>query len=132
MTQVYALIHEEDGVFGISFPDFPGCVSAGADVEEALARGRDTLAFHIAGMIEDGEALPRLRTVAELRRDPIFLADAEGATLALVPIDLPGKSVRVNISLDETLLDQIDRAARARGETRSGFLASAARGRLAG
>ena len=44
----------------------------------------------------------------------------------------PARSVRVNISLDETLLDQIDRVARARGETRSGFLSSAARSRLAG
>lgn len=132
MTQIYALIHEEDGAFGISFPDFPGCVSGGDSAEEALARGRTTLAFHVAGMIEDGEALPRLRSLAELRRDPQFQADSDGATLALLPIDLPGKSVRINISLDETLLDQIDRAARARGETRSGFLASAARGRLAG
>ncbi len=132
MTQVYALIHEENCKFGISFPDFPGCVSGGASVEEALARGRDALAFHVAGMVEDDEALPHPRTLAELRRDPLFVAEGEGATLALVPIDLPGKSVRVNISLDETLLDQIDRAARARGETRSGFLASAARRRLAG
>jgi hypothetical protein len=67
-----------------------------------------------------------------LRRDPLFEGDSTGAVVAIVTLDLPGRAVRVNISLDETLLDQIDRAARARGESRSGFLASAARSRLAG
>lgn len=132
MAQVYALIHEAEGYFGISFPDFPGCVAGGATADEALARGRDALTFHVAGMITDGEPLPRLRGLDELRRDPQFETDAEGAVVALVALDLPGRSVRVNVSLDETLLDQIDRAAKARGETRSGFLASAARSRLAG
>lgn len=132
MAQVYALIHEAEGAFGISFPDFPGCVAGGATADEALARGRDALAFHVGGMIADREPLPRLRSLEELRRDPQFLGGAEGAVVALVELDLPGRSIRVNISLDETLLDQIDRAARTRGETRSGFLASAARARLAG
>jgi predicted RNase H-like HicB family nuclease len=132
MTEIYALIHEQDGAYGVTFPDFPGCISGGASLDEAMARARQTLAFHIAGMIEDGEPLPRLRRLDELRRDPNFADDSAGAVVALVPVDLPGRAVRVNISLDETLLDQIDRAARARGESRSGFLASAARSRLAG
>lgn len=132
MAQVYALIHEAEGAFGISFPDFPGCVAGGATADEALARGRDALAFHVAGMIADEEPLPHLRGLGELRRDPLFENDCEDAVVALVALDLPGRAVRVNISLDETLLDQIDRAARTRGESRSGFLAAAARSRLAG
>lgn len=132
MGQVYALIHEADGSFGISFPDFPGCVAGGGSLDEALERGRAALAFHVAGMIEDGDPMPLLRSHAELKADPTFTEDAEGATLALVPIDLPAKAVRVNVSLDETLLDQIDRAAKSRGESRSAFIAAASRARLAG
>ena len=45
----------------------------------------------------------------------------------LVPVDLPGRSVRKTITMDEGLLGKIDRAARASGSTRSGFLAEAAR-----
>jgi predicted RNase H-like HicB family nuclease len=129
---VYALIHEEDGQFGISFPDFPGCVSGGASAEEAIVRGRETLAFHVDGMVEDGDALPHVRSLAELRADLEFRAAAEEAIIFVVPADIPGKSVRINISIDEALLDRVDRAAKARGETRSGFLATAARARLAG
>jgi metal-responsive CopG/Arc/MetJ family transcriptional regulator len=39
--------------------------------------------------------------------------------------------VRANLSLDAGLLDAIDEAARKRGLTRSGFLATAAREKIA-
>jgi predicted RNase H-like HicB family nuclease len=130
---VVAIIHEEDGSFGISFPDFPGVVSGGASVDEALQRGAETLAFHVAGMIEDRDDLPVLRrSMSELRRDPEFRDELRDAMAVLVPIELPGKAVRVNISMDERLLGAIDRAANARGESRSSFLAMAAKDRIRG
>lgn len=133
MTEnVYALIHEEGGAYGISFPDFPGCVSGGATLDEALARGRETLAFHVAGMIEDGDALPSLRSLTELKRDKDFVEDSDGAVIVAVPVDLPGKAVRVNVSIDEALLEAIDRRARALGQSRSSFLAEAARAHIRG
>lgn len=132
MPIAYALIHEEDGAFGISFPDFPGAVSTGASEEEVLRRGAQALAFHIAGMVEDGDPLPVLRTLAELRADPAFREDAEGAVLAMLPFELPGRAVRLNISLEERLLESVDRAAAAAGQSRSAYLAEAARQRLRG
>jgi predicted RNase H-like HicB family nuclease len=132
MTLAYALIHEEDGVFGISFPDFPGCVSTGKTEDEVLRKGSEALAFHVAGMVEDGDALPIPRNLAELRADRTFRGDAKGAVVALVPFDLPARAVRLNISMDETLLQAVDRAASADGQSRSAFLAEAARRRLKG
>jgi predicted RNase H-like HicB family nuclease len=131
-THVIGLVHEEDGNYGISFPDFPGCVSAGGTLDETVERGRATLAFHVEGMVEDGDPLPRIRTIEELRADKDYRADAKGAVVVAVPLELPGKSVRLNISLDERLVEAIDRAAAAAGQTRSGFLADAAKTRLKG
>ena len=55
-----AFIHTDDaGGFGISFPDFPGCVSDGDTVEDALTRGEAALAFHVAGLREDGRVILR-------------------------------------------------------------------------
>lgn len=130
MPLAYALIHEENGVFGISFPDFPGCISSGDTAESAIRKGSEALSFHVAGMVEDGDTLPMLRSMSELKQDKDFNEDAEGAALALVPFELPGKSVRVNISIDENLLDAVDRAAKATGQSRSAFLAEAARSRI--
>jgi predicted RNase H-like HicB family nuclease len=136
---VWALVHEDKGpkgrVYGISFPDFPGVASGGRTVDEAISRGRATLAFHIEGLIEDGDPVPQPRTIEELRADKGFRAEARdirNVCVVDVPFEIPGKPVRVNISVDERLLDAIDRAARSSGQTRSAFLADAARTRLKG
>jgi hypothetical protein len=84
--------------------------------------------------IDDGEALPRPRSVQELRADPeIAAALTEGAALAMVPLLLDaGRPARANLSLDAGLLDAIDDVAKAHGLTRSFFLASAAREKIEG
>jgi predicted RNase H-like HicB family nuclease len=130
MPLAYALIHREAGVSGISFPDFPGLVATGRTADEAIRKGSEALSFHVAGMVEDGYPLPDLRPLDALQRDPEFHADAEGGVVALVQFDLPAKAVGINISIDEHLLGAIDRAASAAGQSRSAFLAEAARMRI--
>lgn len=136
---VWALVHEDEGpkgrVYGISFPDFPGVASGGRTVDEAIARGRETLAFHVEGMIEDDEPMPALRSLEELRADKEIareMRDVKRVCLVEVPFELPGKPVRVNISIEDRLLDAVDRAAKTRGQTRSAFLAEAAREKIRG
>lgn len=129
-----AFIHGGDGSgFGISFPDFPGCVSDGDTVEEAIHRGAEALAFHVEGMIEDGEAVPEPRAVQEIKADPGLVEWREGADVAFVPLVLDkGSPRRVNVSLDYGLLQAIDDEAKRRGMTRSAFLSSAARNEIEG
>jgi len=123
-----ATLHTENGVIGVSFPDFPGCVTTASDMRSAIERGAQVLALHIDGMIEDGEPLPEPRPVERLRaEEPEWM---DGALLALIPVEVSGKALRVNISLDEGLLSLIDKAAARSGQTRSGFLANAARERI--
>ena len=128
---VLALVHEDarKRTFGISFPDFPGCISGGDDFAEALERGRRTLAFHLQSMADDGEEIPR-PTDARLALESASEEIGEGALPVLLEVEFPGRAVRVNISIEEGLLSQVDRAAAASGQTRSAFLADAARARL--
>jgi predicted RNase H-like HicB family nuclease len=129
--QVVALIDEEEGRFGVAFPDFPGCTTVARSLDEAIAKAAEVLAFHAEGLAEDGP-LPEPRTLGVLRKDRHFRADAKNALVALIPYQPPSRATRINITLDEGLLSRIDTAASALGETRSGFLAAAARKRLAG
>jgi predicted RNase H-like HicB family nuclease len=129
--QVVALIDEEDGIFGASFPDFLGCTTVADTVDAILPKAAEALAFHVEGMVEDGLPLPPVRTLAQLRKDPVFREDSADAMIALVPYAPPARAARINITLDESLLERVDRAAEAAGETRSGYLAAAARQRLA-
>lgn len=128
-----AFLHTDGDGWGISFPDFPGCVSNGATEDEALARGEEALGFHVEGMMEDGEALPEPRSVAVAMADPDLAEWRDGALVAYVPLLVDrGSPRRVNVSLDAGLLDAIDREARRRRMTRSAFLSSAARAELRG
>lgn len=130
MARIVMLIHEEDGRYGASFPDFPGATTVAADLDTLYRKAAEMLAFHIDGMAEAGDPLPVVRSLDAWRQDAGFLADAADAVVGLLDIDLPGRAVRVNISLEEGLLRRIDRAAEAAGESRSGFLAQAAKARL--
>lgn len=132
MPVAYALIHEEGGVFGISFPDFPGAVSTGRSEEEVIRKGAEVLNLHVAGMIEDGDAMPMLHGLAELKKDHEFRTAAKDSVVVMIPFEMPGRSVRLNISMDEHLLDAVDRAAQEAGQSRSAFLAEAARQRVRG
>ena len=128
MQNYIGLIHKDaDSDYGVSFPDFPGCITTADTLDDALARGAQVLAFHVEGMIEDGQAMPALRSAGQLQADA---AEAEAfidATLAAIPIELPSRAVRINISIDESLLQLLDGAAEAAGQSRSGFLAEAVR-----
>ena len=74
----------------------------------------------------------RIRPLGELLANPGFRTEVDDATLvSVVNVELPGKVVRVNITLDENALDLINRAAEAAGETRSRFLVEAAKERIA-
>jgi predicted RNase H-like HicB family nuclease len=56
--------------YGVSFPDFPGCITAGSTLEEARRMAEESLSLHIAGMQEDGESIPQPSTLDQLRSDP--------------------------------------------------------------
>ena len=85
---------------------------------------RAVLELHIRGMLEDGEQLPLPSKLEEIMADPDY-SDATVYLVVTVP-DAKPRTVRVNITLPETTLRQIDAAAKKRGMSRSSFLVHAA------
>ncbi len=128
MDTYVALIRKaSDSDYSVDFPDVPGCVTAGKDLDEALAFAREALAGHLRLLAEEGESLPQASSLEAVMAAP----ENRDAVAALVPAPMiRGKAVRVNVMLDEYLLKAIDKLAGDRG--RSEFLAEAARTRIAG
>jgi predicted RNase H-like HicB family nuclease len=62
----YAVVIERssDGGLGAWCPDLPGCVALGDTEAEAIAEMREAIAFHLDGLREDGQEIPRPSTVA--------------------------------------------------------------------
>ena len=88
MRYVAFLHDDEEPGFGISFPDFPGCLSDGDTVDDALRRGAEALSFHVEGMLADGERIPRPRSQQDIRTDESLAEWREGTTIAFVPLIL--------------------------------------------
>jgi predicted RNase H-like HicB family nuclease len=128
MANYIALIHKDPtSDFGVSFPDFPGCVTAGPTLDEARSMAQEALGFHIEGMLEDGDALPEPSSLEAV------MAEAENRDAVAFMIDLPDRpapTVRVNITVSAKDLEAIDTYAEAHGFTRSGFLVQAAKDRI--
>jgi predicted RNase H-like HicB family nuclease len=126
MHYYIGLIHKEaKSDFGVSFPDFPGLVTAGTTLDDARVMAEEALAFHIEGLIADGEAIPEPTSLEEV------MAQGENrdgvAILVAVQPQAHSKTVRVNVTLPADVLQQIDQYAEAHGFTRSGFLTQAAK-----
>jgi predicted RNase H-like HicB family nuclease len=124
-----AFIHKEpDSVYGVSFPDLPGCISAGETIDEAVQNAVEALAGHVRMLEADGDPVPAPRDFDALMADPDLEEDRLGAMTTIVPLVRDrGSTARINVSFDLGLLEAIDAAAKARRQTRSAFLASAAR-----
>jgi len=123
------LIHKDaNSDYGVSFPDFPGVVTAGKDLDDARAMAEEALTFHIDGLLEDGEAIPEASSLEEVMSVP----DNKDGVAILVAVKTDAvKAVRVNVTLPEDVLAQIDKFAKERGLSRSGFLAQAAKKAIA-
>ena len=92
MTAYIALVHKDEGTsYGVSFPDVPGCISADYTFEKAVANASEALAGHFDVMRADDETVPMTRSFDQLKRDPAFTEDAEGAIVTMVtPREMAG------------------------------------------
>jgi len=130
MRQYIGLIHKDpDSDYGVSFPDFPGVITAGKDLDEARAMAEEALGFHIEGLLEDGESIPEPSTLEDVMSDP---ANRDGVAILVAAKTEAPRSIRVNITLPQDILEQIDKYAEEQGLSRSGFLARAAKRELQG
>jgi len=124
-VRYFALMRKEpDSDFSVDFPDFPGCVTAGATLEEARTLAAEVLDFHIDGMLEEGLALPAPSSLEEVMADP---DNAEALPFLVDVPDRDPKTVRIKVTIPETDLRLIDAFARKQGKSRSALLTEAVR-----
>jgi predicted RNase H-like HicB family nuclease len=121
--QYIAYLHKEKkSDFGVSFPDFPGCVTAGKSLEEARRLAAEALRMHLEGLMKDGETIPEPSTLDQLAEDSALT----NAVAFLVEIDPKDKVERFNITARRSQMDKIDRLAKKRGMTRSAYIVAKA------
>lgn len=118
------IVHKGLGTdYGLIVPDFPGIFSGGSTLDEALSNVQDAIETFYEG--EEVDTLPDPSSLESI----LASEDAAGGAVVLVDVNfdfLDKKAVPVNITLPRYVRNHIDKAARARGLTRSAYLAKAA------
>ena len=106
MEYIVYLHKDRKSDYGVSFPDFPGCVTSGKTLDQARRMATEALSLHIEGMAEDGEPIPEPSTLDDVAADPAMT----GAVAFLVSVGLD-KTVRLNITARESQVAAIDQKA---------------------
>jgi predicted RNase H-like HicB family nuclease len=121
---VYVHPGDDKTAHGIIFPDFPGCFSAADRWEEIPVMAQEAIEAHMGG---ENLPIPEPSQLEKLVHESEY---SNGGIWMLLEIDvsrIDPSPQRVNISLPRNLLTEIDAYATQHHQTRSGFLADAAR-----
>ncbi|MDO5644020.1 MAG: type II toxin-antitoxin system HicB family antitoxin [Paracoccus sp. (in: a-proteobacteria)] len=130
MIYFTAIVHKGEGsAYGLTFPDLPGAFAAADDWNSIPAAAAEALDLWFE---DQPDVVPA--SLEAIRSRPDVRAELEsGAVLMPVPyIPADTAVARVNVTMDRSLLRAIDETAKARGMTRSSFIASAARREMVG
>ena len=118
MIRYVGILEKEPGtLWGIWFPDLPGCITAAETAETTMDQAPDALRLWVEDAIGCGEELPRARSLEELRQDGDVagaIAKGHAAIIVSVPDDMA--------AFDDDTLEAIDAAAEKQGQSRLEFL----------
>jgi len=126
MTTYIAYVYKDpDSSFGVSFPDLPGCYGAGETHDEAIASAKISLREYALAKADDGGVMPQPRTHSELHSDVSEAIEMKEAAFVIeVQLVTAGVKRRVNVSLEDSLVRNFDRACELVGVSRSAHLAT--------
>ena len=101
-----ALFHlnEDDGSYTITYPDFPGCISEGKSLENALYMAQDALRVWIGYVLDEGESLP-----VPTRMQQVKPGSGEFVNLVRAVVQ-DSRAVRRTVSIPKWMDDQVSAA----------------------
>jgi len=115
-------VGDENAAFGVVVPDLPGCFSAGDTLDEALSAAEEAVAGWIDATLDAGGKIPAPSALDDIRLIPDYAGWVFGV-VSVDPAALEDTVDRVNITLPRRVLHRLDALAKAKGETRSGYIA---------
>jgi predicted RNase H-like HicB family nuclease len=127
-TYIALLRKDPDSDYGVDFPDFPGCITAGSALEETRAMAQEALEAHVECMVDLSQTIPEPSSL------DVVMADPDNAEAIPFLVQVPDRLTRVaqvDVILSEADLKAIDTLAKKHGKSRSALLAEAARRMIA-
>ena len=101
---------EENGMYGVRFPDLPGCYASGGDLPDAVRMAQDALCLWLYDMEQDKATIP-------LASQPRAIETEGGEFTSVVAVDTEtyrrfyeNKSVKKTLSIPMWLNEQAEQA----------------------
>ena len=96
---VFKPFSDQSGGYVVEFPDLPGCVTEGKNLEQAIEMGIDAASGWILGELEDGEKIPPASDYSEIATQNKYMVN-----MLLLDIDsyeekYGEKAVRKNLTI---------------------------------
>ena len=123
----FMFVHDGgDGKGGLfcEFPDLPGCMTDGDDLEDLLKNAADAMESWLETTADHAEPIPKPSGAEELKRKA---DECDEPVLFIVPVTgyLPDAPVRINITSTEAKIAEITAFAKRTGRTRSELMVAA-------
>lgn len=91
--------HSEEGGYCITFPDFPGCITEGDTLKEAMYMAKDALELYIYNLEDEHEAIPVPSTPESIKvSNSSFVVPIE-AYMPLIREEMANKSVKKTLTI---------------------------------
>ncbi|WP_432702701.1 type II toxin-antitoxin system HicB family antitoxin [Lysinibacillus sphaericus] len=100
---------DNENGFTVTFPDLPGCITEGSDMDEAVYMAKDVLVGFLYGMEEDGEQIPT-------PSNPSKIDLPQGAFISIIEVrtdyirdEIENKAVKKTLTIPKWLNDAAEK-----------------------
>ena len=105
-TAYPAIVHAEDGMYWVEFPDLEGCFSEGEAMADAISNAADALGGYLCSLMDRGINAPTASDAKEI--------DPEGGVVTIIVTDplsykRSTKSVKKTLTIPEWLNDEAEK-----------------------
>ena len=122
--QYVALFQEDKHGFSVEFPDFPGCVTCGDTLDEAVDHAHEALAMFVEEMVEQGQPLPE----PSPKKSLLAMPEHAGKKAINITVNGDGSDFEgFEVVMHSHLLERIEKYSKLHGVSPADFLAVAAR-----
>ncbi|WP_286944765.1 type II toxin-antitoxin system HicB family antitoxin [Acetobacterium sp. UBA5834] len=104
LTYLAVLEPTTDG-YGVYFPDLPGCISFGKDIEDSQQMAKEALELHIYGMEKDNDPIPEPSRSLDKEDAEAGIITAITVLPDLVKNDMENRRVKTNVTIPAWLKD---------------------------
>lgn len=105
--------NEDDG-YTVTFPDLPGCVTEGDNLNEAMEMAAEAMALHLYGMERDGDIIPDASSPADVQlpkdADPSAFVTLISARTEPIRDELANRAVKKTLTVPQWLNDEAEKA----------------------